>query len=129
LLGWQTFYGMSSGDPLAARAAAEEGLPLAVRTGNHVASRQCRTWLGSALYMQGDLAGALALAREVETEADAARDPIWKFFTLQHQARTLAYLGQLDTARAAAEGCIAIAGDFGVVYEALGSAALSVIAM
>ena len=48
-----------AGDPLAARAAAEEGRDLADAIGDRSNSRQCRFWLGLAQGASGDLAGAV----------------------------------------------------------------------
>jgi hypothetical protein len=65
-----------AGDPLAARAAAEEGRDLADAIGDGSNSRQCRFWLGLAQGASGDLAGAVTQLGEVEAEAAAAHDEI-----------------------------------------------------
>ena len=67
-----------AGDPIAARAAAEEGRDLADAIGDRFDSRQCRVWLGMRTGDQGDLAGAVAQLREVVAEAEAAHDAIWR---------------------------------------------------
>ena len=60
ILSYQAFVAVVSGDPIAARAAAEEGRELADAIGDRVNSRQCRQGLGYALLMQGELAEAVA---------------------------------------------------------------------
>ena len=68
-----------AGDPIAARAAAEEGRDLADAIGDRFDSRRCRCCgLGAAQMMQGDLAGAAAQFREVVAEAEAAHDVLWR---------------------------------------------------
>ena len=66
----------TAGDPIAVRAAAEEGRDLADAIGDRFNSRQCRFCLGIAQLMQGDLAGAAAQFGEVAAEAEAAHDEI-----------------------------------------------------
>ena len=78
ILGWQAFAAIMAGDPIAARAAAEEGRDLADAIGDRFVSRQCRWCLGLAQMMQGDLAGAVAQFREVVAEAEAAHDVFWR---------------------------------------------------
>jgi hypothetical protein len=51
-----------AGEPIAARAAAEEGRHLADALGDQFISRGCRAWLGVALWALGDLAQAGAPA-------------------------------------------------------------------
>src|SRR5262249_50306229 len=56
ILSYQAFVAIVAGDPIAARAAAEEGCELADAIGDRVNSRQCRQGLGFALLVQGELA-------------------------------------------------------------------------
>ena len=58
ILAWQALGATIAGDPLAARAAAEEGRDLADAIGDGSNSRQCRFWLGMAQRANGDLVGA-----------------------------------------------------------------------
>ena len=66
-----------AGDPIAARAAAEEGRDLADAIGDRYDSRQCRYYLGMAQIYQGDLARAAAQFAELAAEAKAAHDGIF----------------------------------------------------
>ena len=74
ILFWQAYAAATAGDPIGARAAAEEGRELADAIGDRVDSRQCRVWLGWAQLMHGDLGGAVAQFGDVLTDADAAHD-------------------------------------------------------
>jgi DNA-binding CsgD family transcriptional regulator len=108
---------------------AEEGLALAEETGDEHVSQQCRTWLSFALIMQGDLATARALLSDLVAEAEAGRAPIWRMYGLAVLGQTLAFLGNADEARAAAQASIAIAEDLGVpLYEVAGYVGLSLAA-
>ena len=111
ILGRQAFAAIVCGDPVAARSAAEEGLALAVQTGNDHSSRQCRTWLSWALITQGELRRARSLLTGLIAEAEAERSPLWKMLGVAFLGWTLAQTGQPDQARAAGEASILIAND------------------
>jgi hypothetical protein len=91
------------GDPIAARAIAEEGLKLAGAIGDRLDSRQCRWCLGTAKQFQGDLAGAAAEFDAVIAEAEAAHDLFHKVLSLGQKGYVLAYQGDIGAARAAAD--------------------------
>ena len=130
ILGWQTLIANVVGDPVAGRAAGEEGLALAQQVGTQVFSRQCRTHLGAAMNIQGDLGAARAVLSEVIAEAEALHASIWWLQCLAFLSQTLSFLGEVDEARELAEACIPVARDSGVVaYEALGHWSLCVVAM
>ena len=86
ILAHQAMAASVAGDPLATRAAAEEGRDLAEAIGDRFASRYCRWCLGVAQAYQGDLVGAAAQFGELVAEAQAAHDGIL-------EAASLAYLG------------------------------------
>jgi len=131
ILGRQAFAGMVSGYPVGARSAAEEGLSLAVKTGNEHSSRQCRMWLSWALIVHGELHRARSLLTALIAEAEAERTPLWKTLGLAFLGWTLAQMGQPDQAREAAEASLAIASDQGLAplkafgYDCLCMAALA----
>ena len=130
IFGWQTLTANVAGDPVAGRAAGEEGLALAEQAGSHLFSRQCRTHLGAAMVYQGDLDAARALLSDLMAEAEALRASVWSLQSLTFLSWTLTLLGELDEARALAEASIAVARDMGVaVYEGLGPWALSLVAI
>lgn len=125
ILGWQAYGAVMAGEPVAARAAAEEGRDLAETIGDWSISRRCRWALGCAQSMAGDLAGAVAQLREVDAEADAAHDVVWRCSALFMQALTLAYHGDPTAAREAANAAIEAAADLGGFYPGLAYAALA----
>jgi predicted ATPase/class 3 adenylate cyclase/DNA-binding CsgD family transcriptional regulator len=130
ILGWQALIAMVVGDPVAGRAAGEEGLALAQQAGSQLFSRQCRTHLGAAMNLQGDLGSARALLSEVIAEAEPLGASVWTLQCLAFLSQTLSYLGELDEARELAEASIDVARDIGhVPYEALGYWSLSVLAI
>jgi predicted ATPase/class 3 adenylate cyclase/DNA-binding CsgD family transcriptional regulator len=90
-----------AGDPIATRAAAEEGRDLADAIGNRYLSRQCRLCLGMAQGYQGDLAGAAAQFAELVAEADAAHDVICR--VRAYQGVVLTHQGETGAARAAGD--------------------------
>ena len=65
ILAWQTNTGVNCGDPIAARAAGEEGRDLANAIGDRPNSRWCRSFLAWAQLMEGDVIGAVAGFRDV----------------------------------------------------------------
>ena len=63
IFSYQATTAVIAGEPIAARAAAEEGRDLADALGDRFVSTGCRVWLGVALRMQGDLAEAVEVSR------------------------------------------------------------------
>jgi predicted ATPase/class 3 adenylate cyclase/DNA-binding CsgD family transcriptional regulator len=130
VLGWQTAGAYVAGDPIAARAAAENGLDLAEAMGDRLLSRQCRWLLGWTQLWQGDLTSAVAQFGKVITAAEAAHDVIWKVVSLDGQGFALAHRGDPSAARAAANAAIAAAGELagsvrGFGYASSAAAALA----
>jgi predicted ATPase/class 3 adenylate cyclase/DNA-binding CsgD family transcriptional regulator len=130
ILAWQALAALTAGDPIAGRAAAEEGLDLAEAIGDRRMSRTCRWSLGVAQLWQGDVAGAAAQFDAVAAEADAAHDVINKAQSLSLQSHVLAWQGDTGAARAAADAAIEAAAELsgiaaGNAHWALGEAALA----
>ncbi|MGO9656363.1 LuxR family transcriptional regulator [Mycobacterium sp.] len=88
-------------NPLAGRAAAEEGRDLADAIGDRFTSRWCRVNLGIAQLFTGDLPGAVAQFAAVGDEAEAAHDEIFRADSLAFRGVALAYQGDTAAARAA----------------------------
>ena len=116
ILGQQAQAAFVAGDPIAMRAAAEEGRDIADAIGDRFGSRQCGWRLAAAHIIQGDLAGAIALLRGVVAEAEADHDVISRVTALLILPQALAYQGDASAARAAAEGAIESAAELGDVY-------------
>jgi predicted ATPase/class 3 adenylate cyclase/DNA-binding NarL/FixJ family response regulator len=130
ILTCQASAAIAAGDPIAARAAAEEGRDLNDAIGNRSDSRHCRICLGLAQIWRGDLAGAVAQFRAVAAEAEAAHDGLLHAIGLAHQGTALAWHGDPAAARAAADASLESGSGFGglaasVGYFALGNAALA----
>jgi tetratricopeptide (TPR) repeat protein len=129
ILTWQANGAVAAGDPIAARAAAEEGRDLADAIGDRFYSLQCRQSLGYAAQMQGDLVGAVAHFRTVAAEADAAHADIVKLGGLQGLGYSLACQGEVSAARAAGEAALEAASDLGEYFLGFGHAVLSMAAL
>jgi predicted ATPase/class 3 adenylate cyclase/DNA-binding NarL/FixJ family response regulator len=130
ILAWQAFAAIIAGDPIAARAAGEEGRDLADTIGDRLNSCVCRYWgLGWAQMMQGDPATAAAQFRDLEAEADEAHDVLWRVNGLFGQGYALAYQGDTAAARAAATAAIEAAAELGEFSQGFSYAALAVVAL
>jgi hypothetical protein len=119
-----------AGNPMVARAAAEEGRDLADAIGDGWTSRQCRFCLGIAQAYQGDPAGAVTQLGAVMAEAEAAHDEIRRVHSLAYQGIALAWQGETGAARAAADAGLEAASELaglslGPAYAALAAAALA----
>jgi DNA-binding CsgD family transcriptional regulator len=114
------------GDPIAVRAAAEEGRDLAAAIGDRFASHGCRWSLGVAQGMTGDATGAVAQLREVIAEADAAHDVYWGCCALFMQALMLAYHGDPGAARQTANLAVEAAAELGGFFPGLAYAGLTI---
>ena len=118
-----------AGDPIATRAAAEEGRDLADAIGDRYDSRFCRWCLGYAQIYQGDLVGAAAQFGELVAEAKAAHDGIIEALSLAGHSVVLAYQGDTAAARAAAAAAVETAAELGGIAAAQGYAASTIAAL
>lgn len=127
LLAYQAFAAVAGkGDPIAARAAGEEGRDIADAIGDGYASRGCRWCVGLAQQWQGDLAGAIAQFQALVAESEAAHDEIWRMSSLVSLGHLLAYSGDTSGARAAATAAVDAAADLGAFNQGFAYAALAV---
>jgi predicted ATPase/class 3 adenylate cyclase/DNA-binding CsgD family transcriptional regulator len=130
ILLWTAIMAALAGEPIAARAAAEEGRDLADALGDRFFSRQCRVWLGLALALQGELANAGRVLRSLPDEAEAAGDLTTKVFGHVTHSFVLACQGHAAAAHAAAQSALAASDATGgfyrdSVYVVFGLAALA----
>jgi predicted ATPase/class 3 adenylate cyclase/DNA-binding CsgD family transcriptional regulator len=130
ILAWQAMAAVLVGDPIAMRAAGQEGRDLADAIGDRFASRHCRNCLGVAQVYQGDMTGAAAQFAELVTEAQAAHDGFIEAHSLAFHAAVLAYQGDIGAARATADAAIEAAAEVGglgvgLAHWALANAALA----
>ena len=126
----QVVAALAARDPIAARAAAEEGRDLADAIGDRFNARRCRWYLGFAQLYRGDLAGAVAQFAAVADEAEAAHDEIWRVDSLVGLGIALAYQGDPAPARAAAAAAVEATAELGglkaaAAYHVLAIAALA----
>jgi predicted ATPase/class 3 adenylate cyclase/DNA-binding CsgD family transcriptional regulator len=124
ILSRQAYLGSMAGDPIAARAAGEEGRDLADAIGDWFASRLCRWSLAMAQWLAGDLAGATAQFDALAEEAEADHDVIGRVISLVGQNAVLAFQGDSNAALAAAHAAIEAGAELDVVFEGAAYAAL-----
>ena len=125
ILGFQAYAAFIAGDPIAARAAGEEGRDLADAIGDRPAAFRCRWSLGLARWIQGELALAVAQLREAAADAETNHDVVGRAAMLFCQGQALAYQGDTTAARAAAAAAIEAAADIGGFLEGFTYAALA----
>jgi len=129
ILPWQGSAAIVAGDPIAARAAAEEGRDLADAIGARSDSRASRMCLGWAQLMEGDLAGAVTQFGAVVAEAEAAHDAFVKVNSLRGLGFALAYQGEVSAARAAADAELKAAAELGEYFLGLGYSTVALAAL
>jgi predicted ATPase/class 3 adenylate cyclase/DNA-binding CsgD family transcriptional regulator len=129
VLCWQAVAALAAGDPIAGRAAGQEGRDLADAIGDRFVSRVCRWCLGVAQVHQGDFAGAAAHFAELVAEAGAAHDVLVEANSLAEQGIVLAFQGDTDAARAVAEAALEAASEIGDIHAGLAYGALAAAAL
>jgi predicted ATPase/class 3 adenylate cyclase/DNA-binding CsgD family transcriptional regulator len=130
ILTWTAIMAVIAGEPIAARATAEEGRDLADALGDRFLSRSCRVWLGFALWYHGDLADAGRVLRSLPDEAETAGDLTTKVVGDMGHGLALAFQGHAAAARAAAQSALAASDAIGgfqrdAVYVVFAYAALA----
>lgn len=105
-----------AGEPIPMRAAAEEGRDLADALGDRFFSRNCRTWLGLALCMQGNLTEAQEVLHALAEEAEAARDLPMTVFGQVGYGQVLAFQGRAATLLTSAQSALNAAEAMGGLY-------------
>jgi predicted ATPase/class 3 adenylate cyclase/DNA-binding NarL/FixJ family response regulator len=116
ILGWQTNMGLLAGDPILARTAGEEGRHIAAAIGDRFTARQCRTWLGWAQVITGDLPGGVALLHEVEIDSEAEHDAMWWAVSICYRGIAVAYQGDTRAARAILDAPMPVVAEFGDLW-------------
>jgi predicted ATPase/class 3 adenylate cyclase/DNA-binding CsgD family transcriptional regulator len=116
-----------AGDLIAAREAAEEGRDIADALGEKYFALHCRIWLGVALWLQGNLADALAEIGSSRTDVDTPRDLTSTIFGLVGLGGVGAHQGEIAAAQAAAkslqEASEAIGGYYAETVHAVSASA------
>jgi predicted ATPase/class 3 adenylate cyclase/DNA-binding CsgD family transcriptional regulator len=129
ILAWQANTAVNVGDPIAARAAGEEGRDLANAIGDRPNSRWCRSFLAFAQVMEGDVVGAVAGFRGVSAECEADHDEFLQPITLMGLGVALAHQGDIDAARAAADKALEAASGMDVYFRSMGEVASAMAAL
>lgn len=130
ILTWQAYGAFHAGDPIATEAASQEGCDIGEAIGDQFNSRSCRWTLGLAQMMRGDLRQATAQFRTITTDANASHDVLFSWGGALALSNALAFRGDTDAARAAANASLAAASDLwpyneGFSYAVLATAALA----
>jgi predicted ATPase/class 3 adenylate cyclase/DNA-binding CsgD family transcriptional regulator len=105
------------GDPISARAAAEECRELADALGDRFTSSNIRSWLGVALYMLGDLDEGCRVLLPMAEEGAATGDLVMTVFGNVGLGRVRAFQGQPDMARACGQAALAATTAMGGFHE------------
>jgi predicted ATPase/DNA-binding CsgD family transcriptional regulator len=127
ILGWQAFAATTGqGDPIATRAAGEEGRALADAIGDEYNSRLCRWCVALADMWQGNIREAATEFRRLAAECEAAHDDMFRIASLLSQGHVLAYCGDTSAARDAAVAAVEGAADFGEFNLGFAYAALAI---
>ena len=113
----QTAAGVSAGEPVPTRVAAEKARDLADALGDASVSGNCRAWLSVALMMQGDLTQATGVSRALVDEAEAARDLMVTVNAYVCLSSAFAYRGEASAAHDAAQSALTVSEGMGGVYE------------
>lgn len=127
LCGVQAYSAFVAGDLHTLRRAAEQGAALGDAVGDWSVARLSRLCLGLAHLHRAELAEAAELTRQVATESESARDPLFSAQSLTVLTEALSCQGDLRRAHAAAQACVAAAAElidfhrafsFGVMADA-----------
>jgi predicted ATPase/class 3 adenylate cyclase/DNA-binding CsgD family transcriptional regulator len=129
ILAWQANTGVTVADPIATRAAGEEGRDLADAIGDRPNSRLCHFDLAWAQVMEGDLNGAAAAFRGLIAECEADHDEILKPASRMGLSVALAHQGEVDAARAAANTAFETASGLDEYFQGMGHAAAATAAL
>ena len=118
-----------AGDLDAIKLVAEEGIALADAIGDHFSSRQCRWNLVEMHIYRGHLDTAIEMIRDFTAEADAAHDALSKMIGLMLLAYALAFHGDTNEARAAANGSLEASAQLDGLFDRPAHATLAVACM
>ena len=129
ILAWRTNTGIAVGDPIAARAAGEEGRDLADAIGDRPNSRMCRVCLAWVQLMEGDVGGAIAGFRGVIAECDTEHDEFLKPISRMGLGIALSHGGDVDAARAAADAALETPAGLDEYFQGMGYAASAAAAL
>lgn len=125
ILGLHAYGAVMAGDPVTARAAAEEGRDLADAVGNRLDSQGCRWALGTATGLGGDAGRAVDILLALVAELDAVGDVLWRAPALSLLAVMQAWSGAPSAAERSAISALEAATRLGGFHPGLASAGLT----
>jgi predicted ATPase/class 3 adenylate cyclase/DNA-binding CsgD family transcriptional regulator len=129
ILAWQANTGVNVGDPIAARAAGEEGRDLADAIDDRPNSRMCRLSLGWVHLMEGDVSGAVAGFRALVAECEADHDEFNKPVSRMGLGVALAYQGEVGASRPLADTALETASGMDEYFHGMGHTVSAVAAL
>lgn len=118
---------MSVGDHVSMSAVAGEGYELAETIGDDFNSRLCRLALANTHTDRGQPTQAIAPLRDVLAEATAAHDPFCRVSALLGLTFALAWCGDVDDAKAAADAYLNDQTDLGDLADHFGYSVLGLV--
>jgi predicted ATPase/DNA-binding CsgD family transcriptional regulator len=129
ILGAWALAAYATGDPIAARAFAEQGREHADAIGDRFMSRQLRWCLGWTQFAMGDPGAAAAEYVELAAESAEACDAFSHSLCLVSRALALTHRGEMDEARVTVEAAIQTGSKLGGTIEGFGYAALATVSL
>lgn len=106
-----------AGEPGLAIPANEKGRQLADAIGDEFFSRNCRAWQSIAVTLHGDPARGIEISESMTREAEAAGDPTMAVYGYVTLGEALAYHGQPEASRSAAQAALDIADAMGAYFD------------
>jgi predicted ATPase/class 3 adenylate cyclase/DNA-binding CsgD family transcriptional regulator len=119
ILAWQVNMGLTTGDPIAACPAAEEGRDIADAIGDLSNSRMCRQAIVWAHLLQGNVVGAISEFNALAAECEEAHDDIFRPVSLLGLGLAHAQRGDVEAARTTAALGLDAAADLGEYFAGL----------
>ena len=126
MLAWRGYVQNVAGDPIASRAAADEGRDIADAIGDRFTSRACRGWRGWAYLGRGELHTAASQLRDLVSEAEEAHDLNSQFISLAPLIVAMAYQGDERGYAVTAKAAVTVAEELGGFYPSVCQGAIAV---
>jgi DNA-binding CsgD family transcriptional regulator len=116
---WQANTALTTGDPVIACPAAEEGREIADAIGDLSNSRMCRQAIAWAHLLQGNVVGVISELSALAAECEEAHDEIFTPVSLMGLGIAHAQCGDVEAAKATAAVGLDIAADLGEYFVAM----------
>lgn len=126
MLSWRAYLANVVGDPIRARAAAEEGRDIAEAIGDRFIARSCSGWRSWAYLGSGELESAVSQLHAVLAEAEESHDLTWQFSSLHALIFAMAHQGDEHGYRATARAAANFADELGGFYPGICQGAFAI---